>query len=844
MLGVVYTVAVAEANEGVRQKRTWLPSLFGAQPQSVIEEAVATFTQPEAAGRIPYYPNLYNGVHYVPFSYPIGHPYNGQRVINRLTGPVIVADHRLSAPHPAQVNQPTLQTYQPIAPSLPINRPVESVPQVADQTALPAVPNVSSTELIQLAREYGVTDFSKLPSLEEVGNLLGSTTPEDTIATIRDIASTEDGRNFIRSFIESRSADNEVSASEHEETVVEPDSEQNAADDMEESETVLVQQYLDSFGAPLNSLESGATSAVKVANDEAVTATPYPGTLSRISQWMNFLNPFALRREIPIPSIDTEPTDQPLQASTVVTTTATASASAEDSASQQTVTSSPLAAPATVPHTPAIGQPIRRLPVVPFRYQYPAYFVANGGQPGGRWVQLRPTSGQIQKLPADQTYFNNQPNQLRLMPLSPVPQALAPVNAPSTVPLPPAQTPSQTPFLTNQISSEVESLNAKLTAQSDAHPIQTTTQTPVQNAAPLTQKPIHVPDSTTDTTEITDELPAQLIVNTIKDQESVALPAAQPISTAAAPNVVPTQQNAQHLPSAQSSKQFVTVPNTQTIPQLPGTFLPNTFQYPAQQFFQVPFVWGPTTYPFQTPSQHIGQLPLIDAATNEVFKNAPQLLTSYDVPVVPSSVAPVAPATGTLRASPLSSDVFVDLESELRPAESEQIERKVVDNAPATETVVVTESQSQDVTESIAKNVDATTETVVEVTTDSELTSTTPANGTDTIRTATDDNDQVQASSTPTPTPTTLTPTEIPATTTTTAKSLRKYRKRLPTKDTKSAAEAVKKFQRHMPAEAQSTVRIYRASSRALDSMPFTVEHMSMDGYENEATKDNKQSTE
>lgn len=804
LVGAVCIVAVARANENVRVKRAWLPSLFGAQPQAVIKEAVDAVTTPEAFGRVPYYPNFYNGAHFAPLPYQYSYPYNIQQASNQLTGPVILADHRLLAPY-TQINGPVPQSYRPAAPSVPVSEPATPAPHVS-QPAIPAVPNMSSAELVQLAREYGVTDFSKLPSLEEVGNLLGSTTPEETIATIRDIASTEDGRNLIRSFIEGRSADNEVAASENEETVIEPAAKQNAADDLEESDTVLVEQYLSRFGAPLSPIEAGATNAIAVANDEAESTTPYPGTFSRISQWANFFNPFALRREIPIPPVATDATSQAISAATAATA-ATVPSTVEQSVNQQTPS---LSAPVAPLHAPRLGQTYPRPVAVP--YHFPAYFVANAGQAGGQWVRFGvPASGSSQQSPANQAHFNGLPNQLRLVPVSPVPQAL-PASSPTST-APPTQTTGQVPSSANQTPSEVLSLSA----QPDAQPLPTTTQAPAPTTtSSFTEQPIHVPDTSA---QAADVHPARLNVSTSPAQQSAVTPAAQPIPTTAASQAVATQQNTQHLPSAQDSKQFVAVPSTQLIPQLPGIFPASPFQYPAQQIISLP-VWRPT-YPFQTPSQHIGQLPLaVGSANYGPFRNAPQLLTSYDVPALPQPVAP--------RALPQPSETFVHLEADLRPAESEHVVRKVDDNDQTTESGVVTEPQSQDVTESVANKGDATTtEAAVETTTDTKLESTTLANVTEAVRTTTADAEQVPASST------------------TTARPARKInRKRYPTKDAQSAADAVKRFQRHMSAEAQSTVRIYRATAKALDSMPFPVQQMTEDGQKEQAAKDDKQTTE
>lgn len=143
-------------------------------------------------------------------------------------------------------------------------------------------------ELLSLAKEFGITDFSQLPNLEEAMNLLGTTTQEETIETIKEIAATEDGRELIRQFI-GGDRDKEAAASAKEEDTVEGEG------------TVNVAQYL------LPPQNGGSLLSAFVPRDNAdgeEPASSNPNFLQRITQIGNFLNPFAGREEIPLPPND------------------------------------------------------------------------------------------------------------------------------------------------------------------------------------------------------------------------------------------------------------------------------------------------------------------------------------------------------------------------------------------------------------------------------------------------------------------------------------------------------------------------------------------------------------
>ena len=69
--------------------------------------------------------------------------------------------------------------------------------QQQQQQQQPPIPDAFQ----ELAAQLGITDLSKLPSLDEAMNLLGTTTQEETISVIQELAATKDGRDLIMQFL-------------------------------------------------------------------------------------------------------------------------------------------------------------------------------------------------------------------------------------------------------------------------------------------------------------------------------------------------------------------------------------------------------------------------------------------------------------------------------------------------------------------------------------------------------------------------------------------------------------------------------------------------------------------
>lgn len=105
-------------------------------------------------------------------------------------------------------NNPVRQQVQ--IPQLPQQYPIPQLPkqhQIPPQQ-IPAVPE----ELIELAKKLGVNDLSKLPSIDDIMNVLGTTSRTDTIEAINELASTPEGLDLIKSYL--ATDDNDAESSE------------------------------------------------------------------------------------------------------------------------------------------------------------------------------------------------------------------------------------------------------------------------------------------------------------------------------------------------------------------------------------------------------------------------------------------------------------------------------------------------------------------------------------------------------------------------------------------------------------------------------------------------------
>lgn len=531
---------------------------------------------------------------------------------------------------------------------LPISLVQGGVPVGTEEVSAPQSSNAENTwltpELVRMARELGVSDFSNLPSLQEAMDTLGTTTKEETIDIIKDFAGTEDGRALIRQFV-GGTQDNDVAASETVEAVDNADNTEYAVEDtsndadseyvksgdedinaetqtyaiinnvgatgengenidMEGAGTILFGQYLDpaiqnQLLSQVQTINENApqTTGQSEADDAVQTKTTTPANLfGRITQWATFLNPLTGRQVVPIPetAVDTEDAVQ----------------SDDETDNQQTVAIPALPGLPTLPQIPG-EHPIPSLPEV----HIPSHFV------GGVFPYVLPRgNGHYTRVQYPLSGFN------------PTPQFQI--------------DPNYLQFARNQLAEQ--NVNANAAAQG-----------------------AHVPISVTSTTG--EQRPVQVyhrIATTVVQPTANSNQAAQPPSV---PQV--QQQQAVSFVQSQATPFFASRPihvtesvHTDQEASIPNLQLPSN---PAKSFHEA--AQSPVTAPVAT---HVGQLPLVNSANYEVFRDAPRIVSSYGAPAPPFTY-PTSRSPNAFQVSPQSSAAFIQQEYQLKQAASEIVEQKI-----------------------------------------------------------------------------------------------------------------------------------------------------------------------
>lgn len=114
--------------------------------------------------------------------------------------PLPVAEHKL-----AGVVPPT---------ALPAATPTSLAANPIVVVAPAAVSTKTQEDVQGIMKLLGISDASKVPSIPEIMDLLGASTQEEAIDTVKEIAATEEGIDMIKSFIESRQAPDEDAAAD------------------------------------------------------------------------------------------------------------------------------------------------------------------------------------------------------------------------------------------------------------------------------------------------------------------------------------------------------------------------------------------------------------------------------------------------------------------------------------------------------------------------------------------------------------------------------------------------------------------------------------------------------
>lgn len=779
----------------------------------------------------------YNGVHLQPLPVSLVHDTNGVPIANGGAG-AGAGDNVVQSVQSIDTDSPTQVTSTPVESWL-------------------------SPELIQMARQFGLNDFKNLPSLEQAMELLGTTTREDTNAAIKEYATTEGGRDLIRQFVLNGGLglqdDNEVAASENWETIQTPEGVEVKASD----EPVAAASTQQNFFQPLsgNLLTQLASLSARPAQSEqqqeaddsdAVETTTSASLFGRLTQWASFLNPLTNRQEIPIP---------PSRADVEVRVSYPKNLNDEHIANQNTVPLPPLPELAPLPSIPGAEQAPPPLPNIhiPVRYIGPKVPFTNGfsGQ-GGPYVRVKLPLAGFNPTPEyniDPKYLHYGRNQLQQQRVSQVPYVLAnvqertPLQVPVSAPVQVVSPQIRTPVLVNSQASQLQ-LN-----QSPAHSAESveSLQLPTLESSSFSQSEatsgsVSVQPAAQSAPVLVNQTPR---IHLTQSSSAFAQPSVvqQPIPTAG----VQSQQSIVSAAPVTSSVQA-----NQRIRLIQAPLAASTFERPihvseptqyVSQNLHLPSsgVFQPFRPVFQKvgpPRQalHVGELPLVATAGYEVIPNGPKALSSYGVPYEYFYY------TGDD-----GSNALVNRDYELRPAATET--KDVTENANVDaksanvndveedphqneiedeEKIEIARSNSNDKTTTDADrndeiDQDQSSVSAVEDKTKTEESETETKAEAETDSKDIDNEENIEQADVAVAEPEGVEPSEptepTPEKPTTIGTVYDSLRPRMKIIRTQSEEKRRTHIQRISPHEGR-TNKIYRADPKAMEMMPFTMEHM------------------
>lgn len=313
LCAVTFLVVVDLNNNQVNASLSWPSFLGGGTSPPTTNQPVAP-DQEQPAATPPTY--------LLSPQYPIWrvHQYNGIHLKPVAVSQLPASSVRISAPdvfpsHPTaefDVEGTAVQDLQ--TNDIDPRHPGGSFPIVLaeeDSDDLPA-------ELVEMATSLGVTDMSKLPTLNEAMSLLGTTSAAETVTVIRDIASTENGQALIRQFLEN--SDDELASSEEEDisgggqqaSVLDAEA---AAAEQEPQESVVVNERRGFLGETLDRAHSNLEVFQRIVTQAPPTEEPSSSAAGGIfSIITNFFRPAP--PTVPLDSLTESPTTpQPLPSS-------------------------------------------------------------------------------------------------------------------------------------------------------------------------------------------------------------------------------------------------------------------------------------------------------------------------------------------------------------------------------------------------------------------------------------------------------------------------------------------------------------------------------------------------
>lgn len=854
-------VIAVQKNEQLRPKRTlsWpsLPSFLGGSSATPAEAAPLAEDVPKVEVKVSQGPQI---VGQYPDASVIGPIISqGQLVNNQLHYP-IWRIHKYNGVHLQPL--PVSLVRDPNGVAIGSVNNIQSVEnELPTQVTSTPVETWLSPELVQMARNFGITDFKNLPSLQQAMDLLGTANREDTNEAIKEYAATEDGRNLIRQFVSNGGLttqdDNDVAASENQEVVQTAEGVEAKSSGNPVGAASTTQNFFQPISgnvlaqlASLSSRPAQSEQQQEADDSDAVETTTSGSIFSRITQWASFLNPLTNRQEIPIP---------PSKADVNVRVSLPVNLDDEHIANQNTVPLPPLPELSPLPNIPGVEQAVPPLPTIhiPVRYIGPKIPFTNSiPAQGGPYVRVKLPLAGFNPTPQyniDPKYLHYGRTLLEQQKVSQVPYVFARVNERK-----PLQVPVSAPILVNSQASLIQS------NQSPSHSGQSieSLQLPTLDASSFSESEA--------TSGSVSQQSAQPVVqsNEISNVQSVIQPA--PVVINHTPKIHLTQSETAFQQPLFVNQPLQTIgvqpqqlsssvqgnPNSPRIRLVQAPLAATTFERPihvsepTQQYVSqnlhlpsntVLQPFRPVLQSVGPPRQalHVGELPLVPTAGYEVIPNGLKALSSYGVPY---DYLYYSDNNGL--------NAYVNRDYELRPAATENKENANVDaneNAKSASVNNVVEDPKLNEIENEEKIATARSNSNDKITTDAdhnvEIDHDQLADSTveDKTKTETDlkdidsdidnkeNNEQADVAiteeeATPEPEP------EKPTTNGTIYESLRPSLKLI---KTPSKLKKQTHIQRISPPESRSS-KIYRADPKAIEMMPLTLRHMARNNAQTE----------
>lgn len=166
-----------------------------------------------------------------------------------------------------------------------INKTASS--EIVNNVNLSSETNELPQDLRDLAITLGFPNEESLPDLDVISGLLGTTSREETIKLIRDIASTQDGletmRSYLQIFLQTTSSSNSKDSEENDSN--DKDTDLNKKDENKyQSESYVQPSKVPIVGGLIDRTHTN----VQILNNVITTPKPDLGFFSKLTSWMSY----------------------------------------------------------------------------------------------------------------------------------------------------------------------------------------------------------------------------------------------------------------------------------------------------------------------------------------------------------------------------------------------------------------------------------------------------------------------------------------------------------------------------------------------------------------------------